>query len=167
MSLPPGRGGPAGRPAPVPLSRLTRAEAMRERLGNRSFPLRASTGAPAAAPVVATAPPPAPQALPGKLWGVVPQQTPSAEQFQRLKRGGVDSIRIPIPWSGVQPAKGAPLTWGGIDTLVGAASTAGIEGLPFLSGARGWGVPVARSIVSPPPRFLPVRTGQHRLRWQG
>jgi hypothetical protein len=139
---------------------------MRERLVNRSFRLRASTVALAAALVVATALAPAAQALPGKFWGVVPQQTPSAEQFQRLKRGGVDSIRIPIPWSGVQPAKGAPLTWGGIDTLVGAASTAGIEVLPFLYGAPGWAVPVDRSIVSHPPRFLPVRTGQQRLGWQ-
>ena len=33
---------------------------------------------------------------PATFWGVVPQATPTEEQFQRLKRGGVDSIRIPI-----------------------------------------------------------------------
>lgn len=139
---------------------------MRERLVYRSFRLRVSMVALAAALIATTAFAPAAQAVPSKFWGVVPQQTPSAEQFQRLKRGGVDSIRIPVPWSGVQPAKGAPLTWGGIDTLVGAASTAGIEVLPFLYGAPGWAVPVDRSIVSHPPRFLPVRTGQQRTGWQ-
>jgi len=128
--------------------------------------MRASTAALAVALIAVTAFAPAAQALPSKFWGVVPQTTPSPEQFQRLKRGGVDSIRIPVPWSGVQPAKGGPLVWGGIDTLVGAASTAGIEVLPFLYGAPDWAVPVDRSIVSHPPRYLPVRTGQQRAGWQ-
>ena len=46
------------------------------------------------------------EAVPANFWGVVPQATPTAEQFQRLKRGGVDSVRIPIVWGAVQPAKG-------------------------------------------------------------
>lgn len=139
---------------------------MREALSHRSFRMRASMVALAFALVAATAFAPAAQALPSKFWGVVPQQTPSAEQFQRLKRGGVDSIRIPVPWSGVQPAKGAPLVWGGIDPIIAGAAAAGIEVLPFVYGAPGWAVPVDRSIVSHPPRYLPVRTGQQRTGWQ-
>jgi polysaccharide biosynthesis protein PslG len=139
---------------------------MRERLVHRSFRMRASIAALAVVLVTTTAFAPAAQALPGKFWGVVPQRTPSPEQFQRLKRGGVDSIRISVPWGGVQPAKGAPLQWGGIDTLVGGAAAAGIEVLPFVYGAPGWAVPVDRSIVSHPPRYLPVRTAQQRVGWQ-
>jgi hypothetical protein len=137
---------------------------MPERLFQRR--VRASIAVLAVALVGITAAAPAAQAVPGTFWGVVPQRTPSPEQFQRLKRGGVDSIRIPVPWNGVQPVKGAPLQWGGIDPLVGSAAAAGIEVLPFLYGAPGWAVPVDRSIVSHPPRFLPVRTAQQRVGWQ-
>ncbi|HXS48285.1 MAG TPA: hypothetical protein VN756_12585, partial [Solirubrobacterales bacterium] len=47
-------------------------------------------------------------ALPTNFWGVVPQTTPSPEQFQRLKAGGVDSVRIAISWGGVQSSPGGP-----------------------------------------------------------
>jgi hypothetical protein len=81
------------------------------------------------------------EAVPAKFWGVVPQETPSDEQFQTLKKGGVDSIRIPVEWSGVQPDRGGALNWSGIDGIVRRAANAGIEVLPFLSGAPGWAVP--------------------------
>jgi len=82
------------------------------------------------------------QAIPASFWGVVPQATPSDEQFQRLKRGGVDSVRIPVEWGSVQPLKGGPLNWSGLDGIVGRTATAGLEVLPFLSGAPSWAVPV-------------------------
>jgi len=83
---------------------------------------------------------PAAQALPGTFWGIVPQATPSAEQFQRLERGGVDSVRIAIAWGGVQPEKGGPLNWSGVDALVGGAASAGIDVLPFVTGTPSWAV---------------------------
>jgi hypothetical protein len=82
------------------------------------------------------------QAVPAKFWGVVPQAAPSDEQFQRLKRGGVDSTRMPIEWGGVQPLKGGAFDWSGPDGVIGRAATAGIEVLPFLTGAPAWAVPV-------------------------
>jgi hypothetical protein len=81
------------------------------------------------------------QAVPATFWGVVPQATPSTEQFQRLRVGGVDSVRIPIDWGGVQPARGGALDWSGIDNVVAKAATAGVEVLPFLNGAPAWAVP--------------------------
>ena len=104
-------------------------------------------------------------ALPGNFWGVVPQATPSPEQFQRLKRGGVDSVRIPVAWSSVQPIRGA-VVWSGVDELVRGAAAARIEVLPFLYGAPAWAVPLDRSIASLPPRFLPVRNGRQRSGWK-
>jgi hypothetical protein len=83
---------------------------------------------------------PGAQALSGNFWGVVPQATPSTEQFQRLKRGGVDSVRLSIAWGGVQPEKGGPLNWSGVDVLVGGAASAGIDMLPFVTGAPSWAV---------------------------
>lgn len=81
------------------------------------------------------------QAVPAKFWGVVPQATPSDEQFQTLKRGGVDSVRIPIEWGGVQPTRGAALNWSNVDIVVRRAANVGIEVLPFLSGAPSWAIP--------------------------
>jgi hypothetical protein len=81
------------------------------------------------------------RAVPAKFWGVVPQQVPSDEQFQLLKRGGVDSMRIHVEWGGVQPERGAPLDWSGTDATVRKAANAGIEVLPFLTGAPPWAVP--------------------------
>jgi hypothetical protein len=103
------------------------------------------------------------EALPASFWGVVPQATPTLEQFQRLKRGGVDSIRTPIGWNAVQPESHGAFNWSGIDDVVKGATTAGIEVLPFLSGAPSWA-------VAHDPRFgspvtLPVKTGAQRSGW--
>jgi hypothetical protein len=81
------------------------------------------------------------QAIPATFWGVVPQVIPSDEQFQLLRRGGVDSVRIPIEWGAVQPARGGSLNWSNVDSVVARAANAGIEVLPFLSGAPSWAVP--------------------------
>src|SRR6188472_3754562 len=81
------------------------------------------------------------QALPAGFWGVVPQSNLSADQYQRLGSGGAESVRIPVGWGSVQPAKGGAFDWSGFDGQVEAASKAGIKVLPFLSGAPEWAVP--------------------------
>jgi hypothetical protein len=84
------------------------------------------------------------QALPAGFWGVVPQSGLSAEQYQRLSRGGVESIRIPVGWGSVQPVQGGAFDWSGFDNQVEEASKVGIKVLPFLSGAPEWAVPSKR-----------------------
>ena len=103
------------------------------------------------------------EAVPANFWGVVPQSTLSEEQFQRLKRGGVDSVRTPIEWGAVQPVAGGPIQWAGVDAVVGRASSAGLEVLPFLTGAPSWAVPTNRRWGSP--ESLPVKTGAQRTAW--
>jgi Glycosyl hydrolase catalytic core len=109
-------------------------------------------------------------AVPGKFWGVVPQATPTLEQLQRLKRGGADSVRFPVAWPSVQPTRNGPFVWSGVDAQVEAAARAGIEVLPFLSGAPAWAVPEAwvpgtgRTLKAP--KFLPVRNAQQRSAWK-
>jgi hypothetical protein len=85
---------------------------------------------------------PAAQALPVGFWGVVPQSGLTNEHFQRLSRGGVESIRMPVGWPAVQPSKGAAFDWSGFDNQVEEATKAGIKVLPFLWGAPEWAVPV-------------------------
>lgn len=103
-------------------------------------------------------------AVPPNFWGVVPQGLPSAEQFQRLERGGVGSLRVPISWALVQPVQGAAPDWSTVDPLVAGAATAGIGVLPFVYGAPSWAVPIDKRWHSP--TYLPVRTTTQRAGWQ-
>jgi len=84
------------------------------------------------------------EALPAKFWGVVPQSTLSAEQFQRLGRGGVESVRISLDWGEIQPQEGGALNWGGTDAIVERAALSHIDVLPVVNGAPVWAVPNAR-----------------------
>jgi hypothetical protein len=84
------------------------------------------------------------EALPAKFWGVVPQTTLNAEQLQRLSNGGVESIRVSLDWSEIQPQKGGPANWGGTDAVVERAALAGLDLLPVLNGAPSWAVPSVR-----------------------
>ena len=75
-----------------------------------------------------------------------PQATPSAEQFQRLKRGGVDSVRIPIAWGSVAADQGGALDWSSVDTLVdGRRQRRASKCCPSSTGAPAWAVPGGRS----------------------
>jgi hypothetical protein len=105
------------------------------------------------------------QAVPRTFWGVVPQAAPTTEQFQRLQRGGVGSVRIPIAWNAVQTSQGGTPDWTGVDAQVRGAVSAGIDVLPFVYGAPPWAVATSNSISSRPPVTLPVKTGAQRLAW--
>lgn len=139
---------------------------MHKAMGRSSFRVRASLAVLALLALSALGAAPAAQALPGKFWGVVPQTEPNLGEFSRLKRGGVDSIRVPLDWGNMQPDPGASPDWTGVDRLVTSAATVGIEVFPFLYGAPPWAVPTDRSIPSDPPRFLPVRNGRQRSAWK-
>ncbi|HYP56058.1 MAG TPA: glycosyl hydrolase [Solirubrobacterales bacterium] len=104
------------------------------------------------------------EAVPAKFWGVVPQATPTFEHVQRLKRGGVDSMRIPIFWAAVQPVQGGVFEWSSVDPIVAKAAAAGVEVLPFLYGTPSWAVPPDPRVNSP--SYLPVRTGAQKAGWK-
>ncbi len=69
----------------------------------------------------------------------------------------------------MQADRGAQFNWNGTDELVGGAATAGIEVLPFLTGAPNWAV---KSVVVngaahvKAPRNLPVRNGTQKSGWK-
>jgi hypothetical protein len=130
---------------------------------------RALLGAIAACTLAAASLAPSAMALPPDFWGVSPQAVPSLEQFQRLRTGGVDSVRIPIAWSAVQPFSGAETDFSRSDALVAGAVGAGIKVLPFVYDAPSWAVKPA---VVPgsgghtkAPKTLPVKTGAQRAAW--
>jgi Glycosyl hydrolase catalytic core len=108
-------------------------------------------------------------ALPANFWGVSPQATPNIEQFQRLRTGGVDSVRIPIPWSSVQPFGSGDANFSNVDALIKGATTAGLQVLPFVYDAPAWAV-IPASVPgsgghSKAPKTLPVKTGTQRTAW--
>jgi polysaccharide biosynthesis protein PslG len=92
------------------------------------------------------------QALPAKFWGAVPQSPLSVEQYQRVHRGGVDSIRI-------------PLNWGAAQSQISEAARTGIDVLPFLAGMPGWAerlISVGGGVAVP--AHLPVK-GSAKAGW--
>jgi len=129
---------------------------------------RAWTAAIAVSLVGLAASAPGALALPGDFWGVSPQNPPSVEQFQRLRAGGVDSVRIPISWAATQPLGGAEANFAGPDHLIAGATAAGLNVLPFVYDAPAWAVVPAR-VPGPgqarAPKTLPVKTGAQRASW--
>jgi hypothetical protein len=126
--------------------------------------LRARTAALAISAIAMASFAPTATAEPAKFWGVAPQVAPTLEQFQRLKRGGVDSVRISVVWPLVQTAENGPFNWADVDRQIENTSLAGLEVLPFLSGAPSWAVAVDRRFNSP--RTLPVKTASQRFGWK-
>jgi hypothetical protein len=110
---------------------------------------------------------PAAVALPSGFWGVSPQAAPSVEQFQRLRAGGVESVRIPISWAATQPLSGTEANLTTPDQLVAGAAAAGLNVLPFVYDAPSWAVTQARVPGSGAraPKTLPVKTGTQRSAW--
>ncbi len=110
---------------------------------------------------------PSAMAVPADFWGASPQNPPSAEQFQRLRAGGVDSVRIPISWAATQPFSGAEANFAASDILVAGATAAGLDVLPFVYDAPAWAVPQARVPGSgaKAPKTVPVKTAAQRTAW--
>lgn len=102
-------------------------------------------------------------ALPAKFWGVDPQGVLEPAVYQRLQRGGVESVRIPLAWSAVQPSSGAAFDWSSTDHVIREAAEAGLEVLPVLYGFPEWAVPYAAvpgtAGSSVAPSRLPVSGG--------
>ena len=86
----------------------------------------------------------APSAPPG-FFGIVPQAPPSAADYNQM-RGTVGTIRLPIFWSEVEPARGE-FDFAAVDREIGAAAARGIRVLPFIYGSPTW---VEPSFARPP-----------------
>jgi hypothetical protein len=100
------------------------------------------------------------EAVPAKFWGVVPQSSFTTDEYQRLGRGGVDSMRVAFDWGTMQPNRDEPVSFEITDLVVEKASAAGIEVLPTLTGAPEWAVPQKRvpgGHGAEAPAHLPVR----------
>lgn len=100
---------------------------------------------------------PSPTQMPTTFWGVSPQLERPQEDYLTMKRGGVDSVRFPIPWDAVERQRGV-YDFSLIDRYVGRAATAGLEIFP--------GVNATPTFYGDDFRTLPSQTAEQRAAWQ-
>ena len=88
-------------------------------------------------------------------YGVVAQGDLQEIDYQRMRRGGVGSVRIRLDRRWVEPERGMR-DWTYVDRLVGEAARNGVELLPFVYGSPNW---VAPGHATPPIRSRTDRAG--------
>jgi hypothetical protein len=94
---------------------------------------------------------------PRSFFGIGPQSAMSQEDLAYMKAGGVESIRLPLQWSGVQPTRKGGYNWEGFDQSVEIAALNGIEVLPVLAGTPKW--------LSGKEQTMPIDTAAQRSGW--
>jgi hypothetical protein len=108
---------------------------------------------------LATAPASAHAYLPPGFIGISPQNPSNAKDFDLMAEAGIDSVRLPMYWTGIEskdPSYSKP-NWAGFDTEVELAAEAGIRVMPFVWASPPW--------VAPEAVDLPVRTGWQKRAW--
>jgi hypothetical protein len=97
--------------------------------------------------------------LPAGFIGVSPQTPASSSDFELMREAGIESVRLPLAWAGIQPQ--SPLTtdpnWDGFDHEVELAAEAELEVMPFVLNTPEW--------VAPESIDLPVGTSWQRWAW--
>ena len=78
------------------------------------------------------------QGLPSNFYGVIPIQLMSFDEFQKMKAGGVGTLRIPVIWRQVEPSADDQYDWSVIDYQVNNAALVGAEVMPFFYSTPKW-----------------------------
>ncbi|HET7509162.1 MAG TPA: beta-galactosidase [Solirubrobacterales bacterium] len=94
---------------------------------------------------------------PAGFFGVMPQTELTPTDFRYMKAGGIESIRLPIVWSFVQPTPKSAYDWSGSDRIMELAAQAGLRVLPTVGSPPRW--------VSRKETTLPVATAKQRQAW--
>lgn len=113
----------------------------------------------AAVAALAVTPAPAHAYLPPGFIGISPQNSATAKDYDLMAEAGIDSVRLPLFWSGVQPESPASSrpNWADFDHQVEIAAEAGIRVMVVVWATPPW--------VAPQAIDLPVRTGWQRRAW--
>src|SRR6201991_989453 len=98
--------------------------------------------------------------LPPGFVGISPQNPLGHKDFELMEEAGVDNVRLPMVWSGIEGK--SPLLvrpdWSGFDKVVELAAEDDVRISPFVWGSPEW---VAEEAVD-----LPVKTSFQRWAWQ-
>jgi hypothetical protein len=93
--------------------------------------------------VLAIMVPPATEArAPRGFFGVVPQETPTRQDYSAMAAADAGTLRVAFNWASIQQVKGncqskarsGVCWWGDMDALIGTAAAYGIRVLPIVSG---------------------------------
>jgi hypothetical protein len=79
----------------------------------------------------------APAAVPDGFWGVVPINPLEEQEFSRMGRGGVDTLRHLTLWPSIEPRRDE-YNWSELDYLVANSAANDVEVLPFVYGTPNW-----------------------------
>jgi Beta-galactosidase len=94
---------------------------------------------------------------PKGFFGIAPQTELTELDASYMKAGGIESIRLPLLWSAVQPTRNAAYDWSGFDHMVEVAGRAGLRVFPSILSPPRW---VARKETT-----LPVASAKQRNAW--
>jgi len=100
---------------------------------------------------------PTPARLPRGFFGIAPQTSLTDTDARYMMAGGIGSVRVQVPWSGIQPTAKGGYQWGGLDATVEVAARNGLQVLPFLYTTPRW--------LSHNWRTLPVVNAKQRAAW--
>jgi hypothetical protein len=95
---------------------------------------------------------------PAGFFGIVPQTGLTDEDLRYMKAGGIESVRLSLPWAGVQPTRTSAYDWSGFDQAVAMAARAGIQVLPSLGSPPRW--------ISRKETTMPIDSARQRTAWQ-
>jgi len=96
-------------------------------------------------------------AAPQGFFGIDPQAGLSDEDARYMSAGGIESVRVPVAWSSIQPTAKSAFAWGPIDQIVSSAARQGLRVLPFLYGTPRW---LGKQTK------LPIDSARARAAWQ-
>jgi hypothetical protein len=99
------------------------------------------------------------QALPRGFFGIAPQTPLGAADYSRMRSGGVETLRLSLPWAGVQRSPRGEYDWSGFDAAMTDAAKKGIGVLPVLGTSPNWATGNWRK--------MPVDKAAQRQGWFG
>lgn len=94
---------------------------------------------------------------PRGFFGIVPQASLTDEDALYMKAGGIEAVRWPLPWSGIQPTAGGGYHWEGFDQVVAVAARHGLQVLPFVYSTPSW---IAGKYTT-----MPIDSGRAKKAW--
>jgi hypothetical protein len=94
---------------------------------------------------------------PQGFFGIGPQTSLSDKDVEYMQAGGIDTVRWPVAWSGIQPTEKGGYHWESLDATVAVAARRGLTVLPFFLDTPRW--------VAGKSTTLPVQTGKARRSW--
>ena len=83
----------------------------------------------ASAAIAAT--PTRPSSLPRGFFGIAPQTELTVADARYMKAGGIESVRVPVSWSSIQPTAKGGYNWSGLDQRLRSPHGQGFGSFPF------------------------------------